>query len=144
MSKNLLKTVFVGLMLMAVSLPVFAQEELPDSCYVRAPTGVDACDAALGGTETGTCSYVDDGDICGICCLLGTINYAVNWVFTFLIALTIIFVLLGAFQILTAAGSDEKISKGKNFIMFAAIGLALALLARAVPAIVKYVAGAPG
>lgn len=139
MSKNLLKLVFIGVMLMAVSLPVLAQDTLPTACYVRADTGIAECPPA-----DSQCSYLDDGDICGLCCLLGTINYAVNWVFTFMIALTIVFVLLGAFQILTAAGSDEKIQKGKNYIMFAAIGLALALMARAVPAIVRYVAGTPG
>ncbi len=139
MSNNLLKLVFIGVMLMTASLPVLAQDTLPSGCNVRADTGIEGCPAA-----GSTCMYEDQGDICGLCCLLGTINYAVNWIFTFMIALTIIFVLLGAYNILTAAGSDEKITKGKNYIMFAAIGLALALMARAVPAIVKYIAGAPG
>jgi len=49
-----------------------------------------------------------------------------------------IFVLLGAFSILTAGGSSDKINKGRDYILWAAIGFAVALLAKAVPGIVKF------
>ena len=110
---------------------------------MRADPGINDCDDVF--TAAGdTCDYDANPDVpCALCCLMATINYAVNWIFVFLVALVVILVLVGAYYILTAAGSDEKISKGRDYIMFAAIGLALALFARAVPAIVKFIVGTP-
>ncbi len=53
------------------------------------------------------------------------------------IPLSVIMVLVGAFQIMTAAGDPEKFSKGRKTITYAAIGLALALIAGGVPYIIK-------
>lgn len=48
-----------------------------------------------------------------------------------------IMVLVGAFQILTAAGNPEKVSKGRSTILYAAIGGAIILLASSVSYIVR-------
>jgi len=52
-----------------------------------------------------------------------------------------VMVILGAFTLTTAAGSPEKINKGKDYILYAAIGLIVALLAKAVPALIKSLLG---
>ena len=77
----------------------------------------------------------------GLFCVINTINTVVDWIFIVLIALTVFFVLMGAITILTAAGAPEKISKGRDYILYAAIALVVAFIASAVPAIVKAVMG---
>jgi hypothetical protein len=49
--------------------------------------------------------------------------------------------IMGALNIITAGGSPEKVTTGRNYIMYAVIGLIVALLAWELPNIVKAVAG---
>ncbi len=58
------------------------------------------------------------------------------WAFYFLIVLAVIFVLVAAFKYLTAAGDPEKVKSAGATLLYAAIAIAVALLARAVPLIV--------
>jgi len=77
----------------------------------------------------------------GVCCLLNTIYNVTDWIFVALIALATVFVIIGAFLLLTSTGSTEKIATGRNYIIYAAIGLAVAFLAKAVPGIVRLIVG---
>jgi hypothetical protein len=72
---------------------------------------------------------------------MNTINTLVDYIFIFIVTVVMIFVMLGAFSILTAAGDPEKITSGRNYIIYAAVGMAVAFLARAVPALVKAILG---
>jgi len=40
-----------------------------------------------------------------------------------------------------SAGSPEKVSSGRQYIMYAAIGLIVGLLAKAIPSLVRMIAG---
>jgi hypothetical protein len=61
------------------------------------------------------------------------IIYAVvNYLFWLALSLVILFVLIGAFYILTSGGNRERLSTGKKFIIYAAIGFILTLGARGV------------
>ncbi|MGB4253601.1 MAG: hypothetical protein WBJ22_00560, partial [Minisyncoccales bacterium] len=51
-------------------------------------------------------------------------------------AIAILFIIAGIL-FLTAGGDPAKISKSKTMILYGLVGLALALLARIVPAIIK-------
>ena len=138
MNKKILAGVVLSVLLMGVAGQVLAQEdpqvstpeEIPTSCYVRVDPGIEDC-------SVGDCPFDTDSP-CAICCLVGNIIFITNWIFTALILLVVLFVLLGAFNIVTAAGDTNKITTGKNYILYAAIGLACALLARAVPNLVRY------
>ncbi|MFH0791960.1 MAG: hypothetical protein V1905_01980 [bacterium] len=77
----------------------------------------------------------------GLYCTMNTINTLVDYIFIFIVTVVMIFVMLGAFSILTAAGDPEKITTGRNYIIYAAVGMAIAFLARAVPALVKAILG---
>jgi len=137
MMKKILAGLVLGVLLLSFAASVSAQAtvpEMPSTCQVRADV-----DARLGttGCVVGSCTYSGASN-CSICCLLGTILYITDWVFVFLIALVMTFVLIGAYNILTAAGDTTKVTAGKNYILYAAIGFALALLARAIPAVVKF------
>ena len=77
----------------------------------------------------------------GMICALSSVYTVVDWIFVGLMAVVVLFTILGAFDILTAAGDPEKVKKGRERIMYAMIGLAVALLSRAVPGIVNSLIG---
>ncbi len=77
----------------------------------------------------------------GMCCLLNTLYNVTDWIFVILVGLAGIFVILGAMTLIMAAGSPEKVTSGRNYILYAAIGLLVAFLAKAIPGVVKLIAG---
>lgn len=56
--------------------------------------------------------------------------------FTVLIAVSVIMVLVAAYEYITAADDTEKIAKARRMILYAACGVVAALLARGFPAII--------
>ena len=140
----MLKKIFTGLMLGAVVVSMVAPlavlavktPELPSSCTLKADVET-RLDIVGCGDKDEICTYSDQTD-CGLCCVMGTILYVTDWIFVILVIMVIILVLTGAISIMTSAGSTEKVDTGRNQIMFAAIGFGIALLARAIPAIVRF------
>lgn len=65
----------------------------------------------------------------------------VGWFFAFLIVIAVIFVLVAAWKYLTAAGDPEKVSSANRSLIYAAIAVLVALIARGIPAIVSSFAG---
>lgn len=59
-----------------------------------------------------------------------------NWVFTIAIFVAIGFVLYAAFNYLSSAGDPAKITKANQTLLFAAIGIAVAIFARTVPVVI--------
>jgi len=80
------------------------------------------------------CSF--DVSQSAVCCMFGTIIYISNLLFLFLMLLVVIFVILGAFMIITSAGSDEKVKSGRNCIVYAIVGFIAALLSHYLPNLV--------
>jgi hypothetical protein len=52
-------------------------------------------------------------------------------------------VVIGGFQLMTAAGEPAAVSKGKKTILYAAIGLAVLLLADQIYPFIKQILGIP-
>jgi hypothetical protein len=63
------------------------------------------------------------------CAVFTTIFYG-------LIALSLIMIVIAGFNYVTAGDSSEKVSKANKMILYAAIGIAVALLAKGIPLIV--------
>lgn len=57
--------------------------------------------------------------------------------YSVLIALAVIFILVGAFEILTAGDDAKKFERGKNQIIYAAVAVAVGLLATGIVKIVQ-------
>jgi len=55
--------------------------------------------------------------------------------------LAVLMVMFGAFQILTAGGKPERITSGRNTILYAAIGFAVVLVADGVVVILQNILG---
>jgi hypothetical protein len=86
------------------------------------------------------CVYANDTN-CGPCCTLDSIYTVTDWFFYIVLAFAIIFVVFGAFQIMTAGGSPEKIKVGRDFILYAIIGLLVGLIAKSIPYIARAIIG---
>ena len=87
--------------------------------------------------SSGECSFTSTTYDCAMCCMMDTVYTVTDWIFAGITALVVIFVLIGAFNLLTAAGTPEKVKTGRDYIIYASIGMLVALLAKAIPAIVK-------
>lgn len=146
MKKFLSALVLISLFAVLV-VPQIASAQIPDCCKLKKAITIDTETGAAGDIVGPTGGFCPIGTITvttekwGLFCLINTINTVVDWIFLVLIVVVVIFVLMGAISILTAAGDPEKVSKGRDYILYAAIGLLLAFLARAVPSIVKAVMG---
>lgn len=131
-----MRKILSALSLAALLLPMVALGQIttpPQTCTL----GRDLSSVSPACTNGATVS-IDDY---GMCCLLNTISNVTDWIFVILVAVAAVFVILGGVNIVTAGGSPEKVAAGRNYIMYAAVGLLVALLARAVPSIVRLVAG---
>lgn len=135
MKKSLISLVLVGFL--TILIPVAALGQVtggpPEGCNISRDVGVGNC-------SQGSCNF-NENSACGMCCLLQTIYNVTDWFFVALVALTTFFVVFGAMKILTARDSAEEVDKGRKYIMYAALGLLVAFLAKAVPQIVKMVSG---
>ena len=72
----------------------------------------------------------------GPCCIANSVLNVVMWLFYGLVIIALIFMFIGAYQILTAGGNPDKVTLGRKYIMWAVVGLVLALLAFIIPRIV--------
>lgn len=84
----------------------------------------------------------DSGDISDICGVVDLIKRIARVLLLALVLLAVIFVIMAAFKYLTAGGDSEKVSKANQQILYAAIAVAVGLLATAVPRVVAYFLGA--
>jgi hypothetical protein len=110
--------------------------------------GVTTCrlthDITVNGVSCGALNSpcnIETGPNCGSCCLMNTVYTITDWFFFIVMALAIIFILIGAISFLTAGGSPEKASTGRQYLIFAAIGILIALLARVLPGMIKSIVG---
>ena len=67
----------------------------------------------------------------------GVICVIINWIFWLLIILTIIFVLYAAYLYLTSAGEPDKVKESSHVLLYAAVAVIIALMAKGVPLIVS-------
>jgi len=61
----------------------------------------------------------------------------VNWLFTILLVVAVIFIIFAAFTFVTAGGDPEKVNTARNQVMYALIGVAVALLAKGLVILVQ-------
>jgi len=69
------------------------------------------------------------------------ISNITNFIFWVILALIPLAVLIAAFYFLTAAGSPQKVATARNILLYAAIGLAISLFAKALVSVIRLVLG---
>lgn len=126
--------------------PLMAQTldpEVPaEGCVIRASFNVGADTFQVGDVISGNPEDVDNyHEGWGVICMLGTVYNVTNWVFYIILIVVMIMILYAAFLFLTSSGSPEKAGKATKVITYAIIGMVIGLLARAIPAAVRYFVG---
>ena len=71
------------------------------------------------------------------CCFLDSIYTVSDWLFMAFIALTLIVFGIAGYFFLFSGGSSSNIEKSKNFLIWGIVALALVLLSKVIPAIIK-------
>ena len=148
MKRILSVSILISLIGLGILGPVFAvqatTEGVLDGCYVTKPGAwLEGCATATADdvkTKTNKCVF-ESNATCGVCCFLNTLYNVTDWIFVILVGVASIFVIIGAMNLLMSAGDPSKVSSGRNYIMYAAIGLIVGFLAKAIPAIVKLAVG---
>jgi hypothetical protein len=103
------------------------------------------CDTAPG-PWTHNVDHLDQNADCitgiwGMIAILNTLYTATNWIFIVLIILVGLFIIFGGITIATAGGDPNKVNSGKNYMLYALIGLVIAFLSKALPTIVTALLG---
>jgi len=65
----------------------------------------------------------------------------VDWLFTILLVVAAIFIVVAAYYFVTATGNPETVSRARNFVMYALIGVAVAVASRGLVALVRRIVG---
>jgi hypothetical protein len=120
----------------------FAKEFSPSIIALALP--VLAFAQSLPTPTAPTQTSVPQGQITSLQGVLQTLCTVFAWAFYFLIVVAVIFVIVAAFKYLTAAGDPEKVKSAGATLLYAAIAIGVALLARAVPLVVGSFLGASG
>lgn len=107
--------------------------------------GVDSCSSKL------VCIGYVDSDQKGECLqelpngpdtpgkMLDVIKNIGNWIFAFFLAVSVIFLVWGAFEFVLGQGAPERVSLAKKRLIYAVIGIALAMLAASVDDVLRNV-----
>lgn len=157
--RKILPVIILGIFLLGlVVVPgtVAAQEEkMQECCEISNSFNLDITgnnvdetfvkgDIAGPSATTTACELgpiTQSGKYWGMACMIDTIYTVTNWIFYVLILVAVIMLVLGGFTYIVAAGDPEKAGKGKKLLTYAIIGLAIALLAKVIPSVVKFIVG---
>jgi hypothetical protein len=137
MKKTISALISASLMAMVLTpMLALAQNAPSDSCTLRHDITI--------GTETYAQDTKLDASVTlkwGLYCFLDAVETVIDWIFFFLVAVASFLVIYGGFSIATSSGDEHKFKQGRDYILFAMIGLAVALLSKAVPALVRALVG---
>lgn len=110
-----------------LALPVLAQTAPATGCTIN--RDIKLSDAYTCGKPT--CSYVEGiatyNVNCGVCCMLNTVYNITDWIFFVLLAIAVLFIIVGGFMFITSGGSPEKTMSARNYLIYAAIGIVVGL-----------------
>jgi hypothetical protein len=134
--KKLLPILILSLSLLTIASNSLAQTGPITGCTVStdAQTQVSIC------SGLGDCTFAVHPN-CAVCCLVSAILTLTNWVFWFVMVISSLMVIFGAFTIVTAGGDPGKVGSGRNYILYAMVGFAVGLFSQAIPSIVQTLLG---
>jgi len=93
-----------------------------------------------GSATSGTVLTSSDADW-GMLCLLDSVYSVTDWIFYGLLSLVSVLTVYGGFAIVTAGGDSEKVGKGRDYIVYATLGLVVAFLSKVIPSIAEGIVG---
>jgi hypothetical protein len=152
MKKTFSALVLAGLVaVLLVPQVALAQEPPHECCTLNRTIKIDDSECAAGTIAAPSVAASADCEGTGWCnasenkwgmfCLMNTLYSITDWIFVIMVGLAGIFIIIGAMTLLTAAGAPDKVTSGRNYIMYAAIGLVVGFLAKAIPNLVRMISG---
>lgn len=69
------------------------------------------------------------------------ISKITNWIFSLFLVLAVIFILYGAFKLLISGGNAEGLGEAKKLILYAAIAVVIAVLAKSIIVVAAKIVG---
>jgi len=110
------------------------EDDFPTGCHLTKNKTVGPAEESI------TC---DDGsppyyqtDARGMICLLNGVKMIINWFSIIIMVLAVAFLVWGGFNIIMSSGETEKVTAGKNYIIYALIAFFIAALAKIIPSII--------
>lgn len=73
--------------------------------------------------------------------LLILVDVVTNWIFAIFTVLTVIFVLLAAFQFVTAGGDAVKVGEARQKLIWASVGIIIALASKGLVPVIRNIVG---
>ena len=73
--------------------------------------------------------------------LMQTITTIADWIFALLLIFATIFIVLAGFQFVTAGGDPGAVSQARTKLLYAAVGVAVAVVAKGIPVAVRHIIG---
>ena len=71
--------------------------------------------------------------------LLVVVDSVINLVFTVLIVFSVIYIIMAAFQFISAGGDVAAVTQARQKLIYAVVGIIVALLARSIPVVIRSV-----
>lgn len=98
---------------------------------------------ASGSSPQGTVNLDQDpsGTITSAQGIFGAISNITNWIFSLFLVIAVIFILWGAFKLLVSGGNSEGLSDAKKMILYAAIAVVIAVLAKSLVIVAAKIVG---
>ena len=115
--KKILAVGVLSLMMTLAFIPVFAQ------------TPGQITDPGFGGNV--------GGQVTSISGWVGRLLMAVRWIYNIVFVIAVLFILLSAFNFITSKGDAEKVKTAKSQLLYAAIGIGVALLSFAIVQLIQ-------
>ena len=109
-----LTLILIALVMLLAPLMVLgqAQPDPVDGCNMTNDfTGYTGITCPAVGVD---CDFDDTTNDCAACCVLDAVYSITNWIFFGVALLVTMFIVLGAFNLLTAAGDPTKLDTGKK------------------------------
>jgi hypothetical protein len=69
------------------------------------------------------------------------VNTVINWVFFAFVAVSIVFIIMAGMQFITGGGNPDTVSEARMKLIWAAVGIGIALLARGFVPVIKSLLG---
>ncbi len=72
---------------------------------------------------------------------MSALNSIVNWLFAILLVVAALFIIIAAFDFVTASGDADKTKKARDFVLYALIGVLVGFLAKGLIVLVGNIVG---
>jgi len=116
--------------------------ETIQSVYSTPDAGkVYECGTTVTGGTTFTANSIVALEAWGMICLVNTINIVTNWVFYLLMIVVVIMFIIAGVLYLTAGAKPDNAKKAKSMMLYAILGLVVALVAKLIPSVVRLIVG---